>query len=177
MPDEKTPIPDVYEWPEDLTAELQEQYGINFATLTESDDPLALVLAAGMGEATLRARIAKGDAEDDGCPFCGECGFDDGICEAKLNEDDQNEPSALCNCCPICGEDSIIAVCKVDVEYEVNDDGEGGQDWRRVYVDDDTSDPSYFRCDSCRKEWHSFELTDDGNAYLLSLWEPDTEPV
>ena len=218
MPDEKTPIPDdVYEWPEALKDELLEQYGINFATLTESGDPVALVIAAGMGEATLRAKLAEG------CPFCGECEFEDGICDERLAEDDEEQAvtcdacvkdvprseaiccngagceaaacsdcagvvfddqqmcagcrddgaSELCNTCPDCGSDTIIAVCTVDVEYMVEDDGEGGQDWVRYDVDDDTSDPSYFRCRSCGKEWNTFELTDDGNGYLKSLGEPD----
>jgi hypothetical protein len=69
----------------------------------------------------------------------------------------------------------LVAVCSVIVDYDVNDDGDGGQDWDRSEVDDSSSEPLYFRCSSCKNEWHAFELTDDGNQYLKSLGEPDAQ--
>lgn len=56
----ETPIPGLHEWPESLTDEILDDYGISFETLRESDDPVALVVAAGMDEDTLRERI-EGD--------------------------------------------------------------------------------------------------------------------
>ena len=51
--------------------------------------------------------------------------------------------------CPICGALRMIAVCSAVVEYAVANDGDGGQDWSRREVDDDTSQPLQFRCEAC----------------------------
>ena len=69
--------------------------------------------------------------------------------------------------CPECGERTLIAVCTVVVEYAITNEGEGDQDWSRRKVDDDTSEVESFKCDSCKAEFETFELNDDG--YLVSL--------
>lgn len=51
------PVPDLCDWPESLTDEIMLDYGIGIETLRKADDPLALVVAAGMDEDTIRERI------------------------------------------------------------------------------------------------------------------------
>jgi hypothetical protein len=68
--------------------------------------------------------------------------------------------------CPTCGERDLIAVCNVVAEYAIANEG-GGQSWDRRDVDDETSEPTSFRCGSCGSEFSDFELDDDG--YLTSL--------
>lgn len=75
--------------------------------------------------------------------------------------------------CPACGEREIIAVCTVVAEYAVNNDGEGDQDWSRRTVDDDTSVPTSFRCDSCGLEFGKFTLDEKG--YLVGLGSAPSE--
>ena len=68
--------------------------------------------------------------------------------------------------CPNCGAPDLVAVCNVVVEYAILNDGYGGQDWERSEIDDDTSNPTHFCCNSCEKEFHEFELDEYG--YLVS---------
>jgi len=69
--------------------------------------------------------------------------------------------------CPTCGKQSLIAVCTVVAEYAIANEGECEQDWSRREVDDDTSEPTLFRCDSCGVEFRRFSL--DGSGYLVGL--------
>jgi len=69
--------------------------------------------------------------------------------------------------CPTCGERDLIAVCRTTAEYAIVNDGEADQDWSRREVDDDTSEPKLFRCDSCGAEFRRFSL--DGSGYLVGL--------
>jgi len=83
------------------------------------------------------------------------------------------EPEVL-DTCPVCGEKDLVAVCNVIVDYTVTNE-DGGQDWHREEVDDDTSDPLYFRCGSCKTEFHQFQMED---GYLVGLTVPEPkEPV
>jgi len=75
--------------------------------------------------------------------------------------------------CPSCGEHAIVAVCAVIVEYAVANEGEADQDWSRREVDDDTSEPTHFRCDSCGEEFHRFAL--DAQGYLVRLGPSPTQ--
>ena len=75
--------------------------------------------------------------------------------------------SNLTDTCPQCGERTLIAVCTVVAEYAVTNDGETDQDWCRREVDDDTSEPVSFRCDSCGTEFEDFTL--DERGYLVAL--------
>lgn len=59
--------------------------------------------------------------------------------------------------------------CRVSGGRPVND-GEGGQDWERNEVFDDTSEPLYFRCWKCEAEFHRFELNEEG--LLVGLTSP-----
>jgi hypothetical protein len=53
-------IPDLSEWPESLTDEILEDYGVGIETLRNAAYPVDLVIAAGMDEDTIRDRI-EGD--------------------------------------------------------------------------------------------------------------------
>jgi hypothetical protein len=63
--------------------------------------------------------------------------------------------SEVIDVCPACGEQSLVAVCQVVVEYAITNDGEGGQDWEKGSdgVDDDSSDVTYIKCEACGREW------------------------
>ena len=54
----------VLDWSEAALERLQVDHGLSISTLVGSDDPVAMVLAAGMGEATLRALLAQPDEEE-----------------------------------------------------------------------------------------------------------------
>lgn len=75
--------------------------------------------------------------------------------------------------CPTCGERSLIAVCRTTAEYAIANEGECDQDWSRRAVDDDTSEPTVFRCESCGAEFRRFSL--DGNGYLVRLGPSPTQ--
>jgi hypothetical protein len=75
--------------------------------------------------------------------------------------------SEVIDVCPACGEQSLVAVCQVVVEYTITNDGEGGQDWERSgsdAIDDDSSDVVCIRCESCGGEWNYC----DGTVHMES---------
>jgi len=81
--------------------------------------------------------------------------------------------SQTTDACPTCGERNLIAVCTVVAEYAVSNDGGADQDWSRRSVDDDTSQPTVFRCGSCLAEFSQFTLDDQG--YLVRLGPSPTQ--
>ena len=67
-----------------------------------------------------------------------------------------SDVSEVIDVCPACGEQALVAVCNVVVEYDITNDGAGGQDWERTgsdAIDDDSSDVVYIKCEACGKEW------------------------
>ena len=58
-------VPDVYDWPDGLMDTLLSDYGISISMLVQADDPVAMVVSAGMGKATLMAKLAEADEEDE----------------------------------------------------------------------------------------------------------------
>lgn len=74
--------------------------------------------------------------------------------------------------CPVCG-GSIEAHCSVIATYDIDNNKEGKQDWTRVDIDDDSSEPEFFICVSCRTKYYegNFEIDDEG--YLSSLIPPE----
>ena len=86
-------------------------------------------------------------------------------------EGNEDSGGVLLDTCPVCGEESLVAVCSVIVSYSVTNDGADGQDWERDEVDDDSSNPISFRCRECDAHFPKFELTKDG--YLESLGPPE----
>lgn len=76
--------------------------------------------------------------------------------------------------CPKCGERTLVAECNVVVDYAIENDGEGTQDWRRQEVDDDTSEATVIRCTSCETEFRLFELDEEG--FLIGLTTPLSDP-
>ncbi|MFA7152707.1 MAG: hypothetical protein WC072_02835 [Methanoregulaceae archaeon] len=92
--------------------------------------------------------------------------------EDLMEDEDETEAEVL-ETCPVCGEQDLVAVCEVIVEYSVeNTPGGDEQSWDRMDVDDDTSEPQYFRCDSCKTEFHQFTVE---GGYLRSLTVPEPE--
>jgi len=80
----------------------------------------------------------------------------------------------LLDTCPTCGERNLTAICTVVAEYSIANDGGSDQQWTRRSVDDDTTEPTAFRCCHCGAEFPDFDL--DENGYLTSLRQGEDEP-
>ena len=92
--------------------------------------------------------------------------------EDLMEDEGETEAEAeVLDTCPVCDEQDLVAVCEVIVDYSVANE-DGGQDWHREEVDDDTSEPLYFRCGSCKTEFHQFQMAD---GYLVGLTVPEPE--
>jgi len=84
------------------------------------------------------------------------------------------ETPTVLDTCPVCGKKDIVAVCEVVVEYTVENCGRNDrqQDWERGDIDDDTSQPKYFRCDGCDTEFYEFQME---GGFLVGLTVPEPE--
>ncbi|MFA7152697.1 MAG: hypothetical protein WC072_02785 [Methanoregulaceae archaeon] len=87
-----------------------------------------------------------------------------------MDPEETEDAPDLIDACPKCGERTLVAECNVVVDYAIENDGEGTQDWNRQEIDDDSSEAYLIRCTSCQTEFWLFEL--DEERLLVGLTSP-----
>ena len=73
----------------------------------------------------------------------------------------------IINVCPECGSNDLRVTCSVTADYYISDDGDGGQDWSRDKVWDETTEPQYVECLLCNALWDTVLMNTLG--YITGL--------